>query len=296
MRILLPSLVCLALLVPPPMGAHAEEKAKEKEKEKEVDTEFIFGFTEGADVGELGEKELEHVTIARLDKRNGSYAGIADQLRYETVPLANFRFEIGAPVSVHNIAGVTGLNDRAQAAFDGLLAQLRYRLLDREHAPFAFTVSAEPHWSRVDETSGEAVDNYGSELTIAVDRELIKNRVFGAVNFLYDPEVTRSRVTGVWLRESTLGLFASVTTQLRPGIFVGAEARYLRKYEGLAPDAFAGEALFIGPTMFARFSKTFAVSGSWGVQAAGRAAGDWGALDLTNFTRHQATFRLEYNF
>jgi hypothetical protein len=29
---------------------------------------------------------------------------------------------------------------------------------------------------------------------------------------------------------------------------------------------------------------------------AGRAAGDPGALDLTNFTRQQATFRLEYNF
>jgi hypothetical protein len=294
MRSLLPSLVCLALLAPPPMGAHAEEKGKEKEKE--VDTEFIFGFTEGADVGELGEKEIEHETIARLGKRKGSYAAISDQLRAEFVPAANFRFEIGVPVAFHSIAGVTGLDDRAQAAFDGLLAQIRYRLLDREHAPFAFTVSAEPHWSRVDEISGEAVDNYGSEFTIAVDKELIKNRVFGALNFLYDPEVTRSRITGVWQREATLGLFASVTTQVRPGIFIGAEARYLRKYEGLAPDAFAGEALFVGPTMFARFSKTFAISGSWGVQAAGRAAGDPGSLDLTNFSRHQATLRLEYNF
>jgi hypothetical protein len=41
---------------------------------------------------------------------------------------------------------------------------------------------------------------------------------------------------------------------------------------GLAPEASAGEALFIGPTMFARFSKTLAIPGSWGVQAAGRAA------------------------
>src|ERR1700674_4262088 len=39
MRILLPSLVSLALLAPPLTGAHAEEKGKEKKKE-EVDTEF----------------------------------------------------------------------------------------------------------------------------------------------------------------------------------------------------------------------------------------------------------------
>ena len=62
-----------------------------------------------------------------------------------------------------------------------------------------------PHWSRVDETSGEPVDNYGGELSIAVDRELIKDRVFGALNFVYDPELTRSRITGLWQREATLG-------------------------------------------------------------------------------------------
>jgi hypothetical protein len=129
-----------------------------------------------------------------------------------------------------------------------------------------------------------------------VDKELIKNRLFGALNFLYDPEVTRSRVTGLWQREATLGVFASVTAQVRPGVFVGAEARYLRKYEALGLESFAGEALFIGPTMFVQLAKSLAISGGWGVQAAGRAVGDPGALDLTSFTRHQATFRLEYNF
>ena len=70
----------------------------------------------------------------------------------------------------------------------------------------------------------------------------------------------------------------------------------MRKYDGVAAQSFAGQALFVGPTMFMRFSKTFAISGSWGVQVAGHAVADPGTLDLTNFTRDQATLRIEYNF
>jgi hypothetical protein len=108
--------------------------------------------------------------------------------------------------------------------------------------------------------------------------------------------VTRSRVTRLWQREAVLGILGSVTTQVQPGVFVGAEARYLRKYDGLGLDPFAGQALFLGPTMFVRFSEALAISGAWGVQVAGQAVDVAGSLDLANFTRHQATFRLEYNF
>jgi hypothetical protein len=84
--------------------------------------------------------------------------------------------------------------------------------------------------------------------------------------------------------------------QVRSGVFIGAEARYFRKYDALNLDDFAGQALFVGPTMFVRFSKTLAISGAWGIQAAGRAVDVPGSLDLTNFTHHQALFRLEYDF
>jgi hypothetical protein len=196
----------------------------------------------------------------------------------------------------HGIAGVTGLDDRKQAAFDGVSSEARYRLLDRDHAPFGLTVGAEPHLARVDETSGEPVFNFGSEFSIAVDKELIENRLFGALNFIYDPEVTQSLSTLLWQREATLGVFASVTTQFRPGIFVGAEARYLRRHEGLGFDPFAGEALFAGPTMYVTLAKNVAVSAAWNVQVAGRAVDAPGSLDLKNFERHQAKLRLMYNF
>jgi len=131
---------------------------------------------------------------------------------------------------------------------------------------------------------------------MAADKELIKNRVFAALNLVYDPEVTHSHIAGRWQQEGNLGVLTSVTMQVRPGFFLGAEARYLSKYEGLGLSAFAGEAVFFGPTMFARFAKSCAISGSWGLQVAGHAADAPGALDLTNFTRQQALLRLEYDF
>jgi len=40
-------------------------------------------------------------------------------------------------------------------------------------------------------------------------------------------------MTGTWSQESTAGIAFAVMAQVRSGIFVGGEARYLRKYDGL---------------------------------------------------------------
>ncbi len=261
-----------------------------------VDTQFIFGFTMGADVGELGEKEIEFQSFARFGKADGSYAALEYQLRAELTPIENLRLEIGVPVAVHSIYGVTGLDDRQQVAFNGVVFEARYRLLSRKDGPFGLTIGAEPHWARVDDTSGEPVDNYGGEFSISADTEFVENRLFGALNLLYDPEWTSSRLTGQLAQQSTLGVSAAVTAQVRPGIFFGGEARYLRTFQGIGLDWFAGDALFIGPTMYATLSKNLAVSAAWNIQVAGGAVGSPGSLDLTNFERNRVLLRLEYNF
>jgi hypothetical protein len=151
-------------------------------------------------------------------------------------------------------------------------------------------------WARVDETSGEPVANYGSEFSISADKELIENRLYGALNILYDPEVTLSRITDTWQRQATLGISAGFATQVNPGIFFGAEARYMRAFDGIGFDPFAGQALFVGPTMYAGLTKNMAISAAWGVQVAGHAVDSPGSLDLKNFERHQAQLRLMYDF
>src|SRR5262245_48476071 len=50
-------------------GAHAE-----------IDTEHLFGFTEGTDIGTPGERELESDTIGRFRRRNGSYNAVESEL------------------------------------------------------------------------------------------------------------------------------------------------------------------------------------------------------------------------
>jgi hypothetical protein len=89
---------------------------------------------------------------------------------------------MGLPVAYHGITGVAGLDNRQQEAFEGMSFEARYRLLDRDHSPFGLTIGAEPHWARVDYTSGEPVANYGSEFSISADKELIENRLYGALN------------------------------------------------------------------------------------------------------------------
>jgi hypothetical protein len=163
---------------------------------------------------------------------------------------------------------------------------VRYRLLDREQTSFGLLIDAEPRWGRIDETSGEPVDQYGIDLVIAIDKELVPNRVVAAFNALYGPEVSRSHVTGITSHESFLGFSTALMTQVRPGVFVGAEARYLRRYEGLGLDSFAGHAVFLGPTIYANLSERSWIAAGWSTQVAGRAADDPGWLDLTNFERH----------
>jgi hypothetical protein len=274
------------LLLPAPTAVHAGD----------VDTQFLFGFTQGSDVGELGEKEIESETVGRFGKADGSYAVLTSELRAELVPLENFRFEVGAIVNYSSISGVSGFDDRNEVQFGGFALEGRYRLLDRRVAPVGLTISAEPHWTRIDDTSGELVANYGSEFVVAVDKELVENRIFAALNVRYDPEWTHLLARDVWLQQSTLGISAAVTAQVDAGVFFGIETHYVRGYDGTGPNVFLGDALFVGPTTYLRLAKNFSVSAALSVQVAGIAVDAPGPLNLRDFERLQARLRLEYNF
>jgi len=120
--------------------------------------------------------------------------------------------------------------------------------------------------------------------------------VLAALNLTYQPEATRSRLSGAWSREAVLGPAAGLMVQVAPGILVGGEARYLRAYQSLALERFAGQALFFGPTLYARLSKRTWMIAAWSPQIAGRAANASGPLDLTNFERHQAKVQFGFEF
>jgi hypothetical protein len=278
------------------VGASTCRAGEARTNDASVDTEHLFGFNTGTDIGNVGGKELESETDGRFGKRTGSYAALAPMLGFEVIPADNLRLEMQSSASYHDVAGVSGLDDRRQAGFDGLRFEARYRLLDRATSAFGLAIDANPHWGLVDATSGTPVDRYGIDLAVLADKELVGDRLIGVFNLLYQPESVRSRLTGAWTREAMAGGSTGLMLRVRPGIFIGAEARYLRAYDSASLDNFAGQALFAGPMVFVRLSDHWWTSAALSIQVAGRALDEPGALDLTNFERCQAKFRLGYNF
>ena len=117
-----------------------------------------------------------------------------------------------------------------------------------------------------------------------------------AFNLLYQRETMRSKITGTWSQESSAGVAIGVMAQVRSGIFVGGEARYLRKYDGFGLDALAGQGFFIGPTIYFKLSEKAWIAAAWSAQAAGEATTSAGSLDLVNFERRQARVLFGVNF
>jgi hypothetical protein len=261
-----------------------------------IETEHLFGFTIGSDVGDVGERELEGSVTGRHSKQTGTYGAAEGTLSAEFVPIPNLRTEITGAGIGYNVAGVGGLADQRYAAFGGLSADIRYRLVDRATAPFGLAVGAEPHWGRADDVTGQPGNQYGVDFVAAADWEIVPDRVVAAFNLLYRPEAMRSKLSGTWSDESTAGVAFGVMAQIRSGIFVGGEARYLRRYDGLGLDTFAGQGFFVGPTIYVKLSEKAWITAAWSEQVAGQAASFAGSLDLVNFERRQARLLFGVNF
>lgn len=262
----------------------------------EVDTEHLFGFTLGTDIGEKGEREYESDASAHIGKNGGSYAAMFEQLEAKYTVSQSFRIAAAAALAYHNISNVPDLQDRREASFQGLRLDARFRLLDRERSPVGFTVIVEPRWSQRDEVTGEHVQNHAAAVTLALDREIIPQRLYAAFNLLCAPETTRLPDAEGWVRQSTLGIGGAVVAQVTPGVFLGAEVRSLRLYDGFGLNSVIGQALYVGPTFYAVLSKHSWLSAAWSTQVSGRVPDQPGALDLVNYERHRALLRFGYHF
>ena len=278
-------------------GSALADSHKQGGKTGEVDTEHMFGFTEGSDIGGRGEIEVEADTTGRFSRLGGSYNNAATALEAKYSLSDRFRLSAVATTAYYDISGVTGLDDRRQGALQSVSFDARFRLFDREYAPFGLTLSVEPHWGFNDDLSGAPADQQRAEFRAFADREFIPGHLFGALNVGYEPARTRLHESGETFRESTLGIGAALAMKVMPNVFIGAEVRNLRHYEGLALNSFAGQALYIGPTLYATFGQGYFLSAAWNVQVWGAVAGSSGAgLDLINFERHQVKLRLGVSF
>jgi hypothetical protein len=269
----------------PEIGAHAEE----------IDTDHLFAFSTGTDIGEVGTRELESATSGRFAKGGGRYTASSQGLEAAYIPAKDVHLFSGASLAYFDIDGVAGFEDRQQASFGELSFEARYRLMDRARSPFGLAIQMEPSWGMVDETDGEQVDRFGGEFAVLIDKEIVEDVLVSVLNILYEPEASRSHVTSEWSSESTLGFTGALMAQIRPNLFIGAEAQYFRAYEGLGFDRLAGEAAFLGPSLCWHPKGLWLIAG-WGSQVAGRAVGGSDSLDLVNFERYRATLKFGFNF
>ncbi|WP_234831198.1 transporter [Rhodopseudomonas palustris] len=272
---------------PGPGGSHHAEGA---------DTEHIFGFTMGSDIGQAGEIELEMENVAAFGKRDGRYNTLATLNQVKYTLSDRFRIAPGFALGAQRIDGVAGFDDRHHVSFNGATLEFRAKLIDRASAPFGLTLHAQPGWNRVDDGSGLRVEQYGAEFAALFDRELVKDRWFAAFNIWYGTGMTRAHATGLTAHDSEFALHGALTYQVKPGLLIGVGTRYLRSYDGGGLDRLSGEAVYVGPTFSYSLTSTLGISGTWQFQVAGHAVGDGRRLDLDNHERQQAMLRINAHF
>jgi hypothetical protein len=261
----------------------------------EIETKYIFGFTEGSGIGLEGEKEFSVETVGRFGKRDGRYTATETKFEFEYTPNQYIQLEFGPLASSHFIRDVTDLDNRSAFQPSGFFGEIRYLLLDRPASPVAVTVSFEPNYRAFDETSGAPVTNFEFETKIMADVELVKNRVYAAMNLIYEPEITRI-ADGTWEQESTFGLTGAVSFRLLPELLVGVEVDYYRHYDGLYFNTFTGDALFIGPTLYYKFARKMFLTAAWNAQVWGREIETGQRLNLEEFSRSRAKVKVAVEF
>jgi hypothetical protein len=279
----------------PNSAAQADQSAPLPDPFHELETKYLFGFTEGADIGAEGEQSIEFETTAAFQKRGGRYSAVEQEIEYENVPSQFFGYELSAHMNGHDIAGVDGLADARGVGFSGLSAELRYLVIGRgPGSPIGLTLIAEPEWARIDD-SGQPIADYSSAFGAVADTELIANRLYGAVNLIYTPDIAKSPGQG-WQRSSTTAVTSGLAYRLTPKITGGGEVEYYRAYANLAPQSLQGQALYVGPTLHIQFTGKIMLAAAFSSQVAGRATGESYGLDLTDFPRYRANLKLEFEF
>lgn len=288
---------------------------------REIETKYLFGFTTGSDIGLEGEKEVSAETQGRFGKRGGRFRGLEHTFEFETTPTQFMQVEFGLLGTSHSIRNVPGFNERDRSAFEGVRGELRYLLIGRgPGSPIGVTASFEPTVAHVDDTTGERLRRVETEFKLTADTELIPNRLFWAVNALYEPEWVQPRFSRTE-REAGLGLSTALAYRFTPDLVLGTELRYLRKYEGSNLRHYEGDALYFGPTLYYQITRKAFLSAGWLSQAVGHeavnrrerataileavAAGDdplaavpvhHGRRNLVSFEKHRAKLKFAVEF
>ena len=286
-RVPRPLAVALAVGLLALRPAQAHEAASPGEHE-ELDTEHIFGFTEGAYIGEKGEQEIENTAVERFGKSR-PYSFFENETAFRYVIPGDVRFSFGTLVEGYAVQEGPGPSQRTGFGFEGATGEVRWQPLQQSKgAPLDLTLSFSPQWSRIDDATGEEADTYSGQAAILAVAAIDPGKLYVGFNFICEPAITRD-LDG-WQNNNSLEVSLAASYAAAPGIFVGAEIRHLN---GSEQGLFSSHALYFGPSLYAKLSETFAMKVTWSEQVPD---GLNRRLDLENFERHQALLLLVKSF
>jgi Putative MetA-pathway of phenol degradation len=254
-----------------------------------LDTKNLFGFLEGADVGEKGDRSLEFETTGSFGEAQGLYRSIEQEFIFENALTDSFGLELGAHVLGQDIRRASELPDFVGINFMGVSAEFRYVVRHRTaDAPIQVTLTVQPEYNSIAE-AGRQANDFGTTFRAIADVISSDQRLYGAINLVYAPDA--SRLPGQ-LREDTavLSTSAALSYRLTPPLMFGAEADYDRAYGGLAPHAFEGQAFYLGPTFHYQINEKIDLSAAFLAQT------PVGRVDFDEFPRQLAKLRLEVDF
>ncbi len=284
--------VAVALWVP---GGAFAQPAPSPDPYHELETKYLFGFTEGADIGAEGEQSVEFETTTQFGRRGGRYGTIEQEFEYEGVPTQYFGYELSAHTFGYSVHGVDGAADASGANFSGLSTELRYLVIGRgPGSPFGLTLTAQPEWARIDDV-GQPFQDFSTTFKAVADTELVPNRLYAAANLIWAPDYSRSS-NQPWAPSSNWGATSGLAYRLTPKITGGGEIEYYRQYGGFGLQSLQGQAFYVGPTLQIQFTGKTMLSTAWSTEVAGRATGETHGLDLTNFPHQRANLKVEFEF
>jgi Putative MetA-pathway of phenol degradation len=254
-----------------------------------LDTKNLFGFLEGADVGEKGDRSLEFETTGSFGEAQGLYRSIEQEFIFENALTDSFGLELGAHVLGQDIRHASDLPDFVGLNFMGVSAEFRYVVMHRTAGvPIQVTMTVQPEYNSIAEAGRQANDVTTTFRAIA-DVISSDRRLYGAVNLVYAPDASRLPKQ-LWDDTAVLSASAALSYRLTPPLMFGAEADYDRAYGGLVPHGFEGQAFYLGPTFHYQINEKIDLSAAFLAQT------PVGRVDFAEFPRQLAKLRLEVDF
>ena len=263
-------------------GEHSATTAPERAHA--VETDSLFGFTEGSDTGDAGEREVSYqLTGRRLRGWNG-YTASDHGVALEYGVRDDLKLGIGTSLDVYRFPRPNLTSDQIAASDDSneliplfhrqslaqsLSGDLKYRILERgPENPIGLALALEPQYRRVLDGRGFHTQLFQFETRLIADTALIPDRLFAAANLAWEPGIT-STFEKKTARDTTVQASLALAGRVAESVFLGAEARYLGSFEGYTFRKPPDFGIFVGPTFFAKLSEKVNVSAAYGIRVGG---------------------------